>query len=203
MDTSKDYYRVLEVHPQASAEMIERAKRLLLQRYHPDKNPTRSDWASERTRAVLEAFKVVSVAETRQAYDAARRAQRSRGASRGAAAGSGSASGPRRSAGGPREAGARRTGGARTGSPDRSRRVVPKAVPGYRVVICGTCGRPSHVRQHIPLYKVTCGGCGSALRHRLTGRVVMRLRRIDEGLERLRSSVISVLAAVGIRSRRR
>ena len=200
MDTSRDYYRILEVHPAASAEMIERAKRLLLQRYHPDKNPDRLDWASERTRRVLEAYDVLSDAASRREYDTASRegrtTERKASTSRTSEPKRGARSWPtrpQRASPGPR------------GRPRARRRppAVDNAPPGYKTVVCGVCGRPSQVRERIPLYSVICGGCGRPLRQHLSGRLKTGLRRIDGGLERLRARLVAVLSRIGIPTPRR
>ena len=34
--SEKDYYRILQVHPQAEPEVIDAAYRLLMRKYHPD-----------------------------------------------------------------------------------------------------------------------------------------------------------------------
>ena len=200
MDTSKDYYRILEVHPQASAEMIERAKRLLLQRYHPDKNPDRPDWASERTRLVLEAYKTLSDAESRREYDALRREERSGPRRTRASTASDGRDSSRTSSGRPRRASPRPGRRPRAGNRPP---VKDNAPPGFKTVVCGVCGRPSQVRDRRPLYSVICGGCGHPVRRRLLERVKTRLRRIDDGLERLRSGLLSVLARAGIPAPRR
>ena len=137
MDTYKDYYRILEVHPAASVEMIERAKRLLLQRYHPDKNPDRLEWASGRTRLVLEAHGVLSDADARKAYDSARR-ERSTSARQTSGPGTSERQrGPRSSSARPRRASPKPQGRPRA----RKRPpAVDDAPPGYRTVVCGVCG---------------------------------------------------------------
>ena len=67
----KDYYRILELHPKASIEMIKKAKRILVLRYHPDHNRDKQDWAHEKTKDVLEAYDVLSNSEKRAHYDKA------------------------------------------------------------------------------------------------------------------------------------
>ena len=63
----KDYYRVLGVPKDASAEDIKRARRKLARKYHPDvsKEPD----AAERMKEVNEAYEVLGDAEKRAAYD--------------------------------------------------------------------------------------------------------------------------------------
>jgi curved DNA-binding protein CbpA len=75
--TIHDYYETLEVSPNASPEVIKRAYRTLLERYHPDKHPdTRKAWAEEMTKQLNEAFSVLGDDARRKEYDDRRRSQR-------------------------------------------------------------------------------------------------------------------------------
>jgi len=200
MDTSKDYYLILEVHPKASAEIIERAKRVLLQRYHPDKNPDRAEWAGERTRLVLEAYGALSNPEIRAEYDERRRgcASSAKGRSPRARASRRSGSGPARTRSGYRE--------REVKLPDPRESAASEEIdvpPGFRAISCARCGRRSRVGKGILLYRVICGACGEPLRPRLSRRAKQGLRRIDDRLERMRDGLVSVLEAVGIRALRR
>lgn len=72
--TFSDYYETLEVSPNASKEVIKRAYRTLLEKYHPDKHPeTRKAWAEEMTKQLNEAFSVLSDEAKRKEYDDERR----------------------------------------------------------------------------------------------------------------------------------
>ncbi|HSO26539.1 MAG TPA: J domain-containing protein [Anaerolineales bacterium] len=64
----KDYYKILGVESQASAEEIKRAYRKLALQYHPDRNPGDSA-AEEKFKEVNEAYQVLSDAEKRARYD--------------------------------------------------------------------------------------------------------------------------------------
>ncbi|HEX6988314.1 MAG TPA: molecular chaperone DnaJ [Bacillota bacterium] len=64
----RDYYEVLGVGRDASAEEIRRAYRRLARRYHPDANPGDAQ-AAERFKEVKEAYDVLSDAGKRAAYD--------------------------------------------------------------------------------------------------------------------------------------
>lgn len=67
---SKDYYKTLEVHPEASEEIIKKAYQALALRYHPDRHiPTRKKWAEEKFKALSEAYQVLSDPLKRRAYD--------------------------------------------------------------------------------------------------------------------------------------
>jgi len=66
----KDYYEILEVHPQASQEVIKKTYRILALRYHPDKCiPARKRWAEARFKELSEAFQVLSDPVKRREYD--------------------------------------------------------------------------------------------------------------------------------------
>jgi len=69
----KDYYRVLQVAPDASNEEIKRAYRRLAREHHPDVNPGDGE-AERRFKEINEAYQVLSDPESRRAYD--RRGQR-------------------------------------------------------------------------------------------------------------------------------
>lgn len=70
-DTPPDYYEILQVHPKATSEMVNRAYRLLAHVYHPD-NPATGD--DEKFRQLTAAFKTLSDESQRAAYDVARNA---------------------------------------------------------------------------------------------------------------------------------
>jgi molecular chaperone DnaJ len=63
----KDYYAVLELSRNATAQEIKKSYRRLARQYHPDVNPEAS--ARERFKAISEAYEVLGDAERRQLYD--------------------------------------------------------------------------------------------------------------------------------------
>ncbi|AQT70251.1 Heat shock protein J [Anaerohalosphaera lusitana] len=64
----RDYYDVLGVKKDASADDIKRAYRRLAMKYHPDKNPDDKQ-AEEKFKECAEAYEVLSNPEKRQRYD--------------------------------------------------------------------------------------------------------------------------------------
>jgi len=69
----RDYYIVLGIEPGASLSEIKKAYRNAIKRYHPDKIGKSAD--PQKFRAAREAYEVLSDAEKRRAYDAARQPQ--------------------------------------------------------------------------------------------------------------------------------
>lgn len=67
----KDYYKVLGVKKDASADEIKKAYRTLARKHHPDKNPDNAS-AEAKFKEVSEAYDVLSDAKTRKEYDEAR-----------------------------------------------------------------------------------------------------------------------------------
>lgn len=66
----KNFYEILEVNPNASYEVIEKAYRVLAKKYHPDSWPSnKSYWAEDRFKEITEAYQILSDAELRRNYD--------------------------------------------------------------------------------------------------------------------------------------
>jgi len=64
----KDYYKTLEVPPDADAKAIRQAFRQLARKVHPDVNPGNKE-AEEKFKAINEAYQVLSDVEQRKKYD--------------------------------------------------------------------------------------------------------------------------------------
>ena len=65
----KDYYEVLGVEKNASADEVKQAFRRLAMKHHPDRNPSNKKEAEERFKEISEAYEVLSDREKRSAYD--------------------------------------------------------------------------------------------------------------------------------------
>jgi hypothetical protein len=63
-----DYYDILEVSPLASPETIRAAYKSLMQRYHPDRHPSRAS-AETQAKRINAAYAVLSDADQRARYD--------------------------------------------------------------------------------------------------------------------------------------
>lgn len=63
-----DYYKILEVQPNASADEIKKSYRGLAQKYHPDRNPGNVE-AEEKFKQVAEAYETLGSPDKKQKYD--------------------------------------------------------------------------------------------------------------------------------------
>jgi hypothetical protein len=67
--SGRSYYRILYVAKGATQDEIDQAYQKLATRYHPDRNPGREQWASEKMAEINEAYGVIGDAEKRKEYD--------------------------------------------------------------------------------------------------------------------------------------
>jgi len=65
---TRDHYKTMRLHPQATQEEIKKAYRHLALRYHPDKNPG-DGYADQYFREIREAYEVLSNPKRRALYD--------------------------------------------------------------------------------------------------------------------------------------
>lgn len=66
----KDYYKILEVHPEASLEVIKKAYQTLALRYHPDRHiSAKKLWAEGKFKELSEAYQVLTDPIKRRDYD--------------------------------------------------------------------------------------------------------------------------------------
>lgn len=66
----KKYYEILEVHPKASKEVIDKAYRVLAKKYHPDLySGEKRLYAEKKLRDINEAYKILSDEFLREQYD--------------------------------------------------------------------------------------------------------------------------------------
>jgi DnaJ-class molecular chaperone len=89
MTEARDFYRILQVDPDAEPEVIAAAFRRLAAKYHPDVNPDPD--ADERMRELNAAYDVLRDPASRQTYDRARGLSQARAAGVGAGAATGRA----------------------------------------------------------------------------------------------------------------
>ena len=67
-DAKRDYYEVLGVSKDASADDIKKAYRKAAMKYHPDRNPG-DKTAEEKFKEINEAYEVLSDADKKARYD--------------------------------------------------------------------------------------------------------------------------------------
>lgn len=77
----KDYYKILQVSPDAAPEVIQMAYKALAKKYHPDLNPDDTEQAQEQMKELNEAFEVLSDPEKRARYNAEQKSAESASAS--------------------------------------------------------------------------------------------------------------------------
>jgi len=66
----QNYYELLQVHQNASQEVIEKAHRVLVKQYHPDVQPRdKIFWAEAQLKLINEAYDVLSDPQKREQYN--------------------------------------------------------------------------------------------------------------------------------------
>lgn len=69
ISTVVNYYDILEVHQEVSAEEIKRSFRTLIKKYHPDIHGPNKLWAESKTKIIIQAYKTLFDSTTREQYD--------------------------------------------------------------------------------------------------------------------------------------
>jgi len=64
----KDYYKLLQIDPLAEPEVVKAAYRKLADKYHPDHNPDKQEWANKKFKEIVEAFEIISDPDKRGRY---------------------------------------------------------------------------------------------------------------------------------------
>ena len=64
-----DYYKLLDVNPEAGPQEIKQAYLNKIKEWHPDKNPERSVEAEEKTKILNQAYDILGDSERRKNYD--------------------------------------------------------------------------------------------------------------------------------------
>ena len=66
----KDYYKILEVNPSASQDVIAKVYKILVKKYHPDlQEPNNIKQAEEKMKEISEAYEKLSDEQKRKEYD--------------------------------------------------------------------------------------------------------------------------------------
>ena len=66
----KNYYQILQVDPNASSEIIDKAYKTLIKKYHPDLQTEENKiYATEMIKKLNEAYEILSNSEKRKLYD--------------------------------------------------------------------------------------------------------------------------------------
>ena len=66
----KNYYEILEVNNKASREIIDKAYKVLVKKYHPDLyEPQKKQYATKKTKEINEAYHILSDEFLREQYD--------------------------------------------------------------------------------------------------------------------------------------
>jgi curved DNA-binding protein CbpA len=65
----KNYYEIFKLYPPIDLNHLQDAYKQLIFENHPDRNPTRQDWAIEQTMEIVEAYNVLSDPQKREIYN--------------------------------------------------------------------------------------------------------------------------------------
>jgi curved DNA-binding protein CbpA len=65
----KNYYEIFKLYPPIEMNQLQETYKQLIFEHHPDRNPTRPDWAIEQTMEIVEAYNVLSDPQKRELYN--------------------------------------------------------------------------------------------------------------------------------------
>jgi len=65
----KNYYEIFKLYPPIDLSQLQDTYKQLIFENHPDRNPSRQDWAIEQTMEIVEAYNVLSDPEKREIYN--------------------------------------------------------------------------------------------------------------------------------------
>jgi DnaJ-class molecular chaperone len=65
----QNYYEIFKLYPPIDPNQLQDTYKQLIFEHHPDRNPTRQEWAIERTMEIVEAYNVLSDPEKREIYN--------------------------------------------------------------------------------------------------------------------------------------
>jgi molecular chaperone DnaJ len=68
MSNKEDYYKILGVSKNATADELKKSYRKLAMQYHPDRNPNNKE-AEQKFKSIAEAYEILSDSQKRAAYD--------------------------------------------------------------------------------------------------------------------------------------
>ena len=69
MPAKKNYYEIFKLYPPIDMSHLQDTYKQLIFEFHPDRNPTRQDWAIEKTMEIVEAYNVLCDPEKREIYN--------------------------------------------------------------------------------------------------------------------------------------
>jgi curved DNA-binding protein CbpA len=64
----KNYYKILQIDPLAEPEFVKAMYKKLADKYHPDHNPGKQDWANKKFKEINEAFDIIDNPAKRERY---------------------------------------------------------------------------------------------------------------------------------------
>lgn len=69
MPIKKNYYEIFKLYPPIDLTQLQEVYKELIFQYHPDRNPTQTDWAIDKTMEIVEGYNVLSDPQKREIYN--------------------------------------------------------------------------------------------------------------------------------------